>query len=148
MAREDGCACRYTERRNYPPYAIGTRFGFWGIARLDRVAFGVCLWSKLSVNWAPGGRLPPGSLSQRYERQNTDKHNKINARLNRARLAALLFRPPMTGHDDWAWIHGDRSQTAGKARSSLVVYFATEGARDRVVRNSLTINSLWYHAKL
>jgi hypothetical protein len=47
-----------------------------------------------------------------------------------------------------AWIHGNRSQTAGRARSSLIVYFATEEARDRVVRDGLTVRGLWYYTKL
>ena len=47
-----------------------------------------------------------------------------------------------------AWIHGVRSQTAGKKRSSLIVYLATEEARDRVVKDGLTIKGLWHHVKL
>lgn len=40
-------------------------------------------------------------LSQRHELQN-QTNKQLDARLNRARLAALLFCPPMAGHDDWA----------------------------------------------
>jgi len=47
-----------------------------------------------------------------------------------------------------AWIHGARSQTAGGKRSSLIVYLATEEARDRVVKDGLTIKGLWHHVKL
>jgi hypothetical protein len=47
-----------------------------------------------------------------------------------------------------AWIHGARSQTAGKQRSSLIVYLATEETRDRVVKEGLTIKGIWHHVKL
>ena len=47
-----------------------------------------------------------------------------------------------------AWIHGARTQTAGKKRSSLIVYLATEEARNRAVKEGLTIKGIWHHVKL
>jgi hypothetical protein len=47
-----------------------------------------------------------------------------------------------------SWIHGNRTLNAGKKRSSLVVYFCSEAAREVAVRDGLTISGVWYSVKL
>jgi hypothetical protein len=47
-----------------------------------------------------------------------------------------------------AWIHGERTLNAGKPRSSLIVYFHSEAAREVAVREGITIQGAWYRTKL
>jgi hypothetical protein len=47
-----------------------------------------------------------------------------------------------------SWIHGNRTLNAGKKRSSLIVYFVSEEARETAVRNGITISGVWYSVKL
>jgi hypothetical protein len=47
-----------------------------------------------------------------------------------------------------SWIHGNRTLSAGKKRSSLIVYFITETAREAAIRDGITISGVWYSVKL
>jgi len=47
-----------------------------------------------------------------------------------------------------AWIHGNRTLNAGKKRSSLIMYFCSEAAREVAVREGVIIQGVWYRTKL
>jgi hypothetical protein len=46
------------------------------------------------------------------------------------------------------WLHGERTEKSGKARSSLVVYLSAESLRDKALQEGITIKGVWYNTKL
>ena len=47
-----------------------------------------------------------------------------------------------------SWIHGGRTEKAGKKRSSLIVYLSSEDRRDKVIQEGIAIKGIWYATKL
>jgi hypothetical protein len=73
-------------------------------------------------------------------------NSKVIQQITQENRHTMIIKPsPITR---LSWIHGNRTLNAEKKRSSLIVYFRSEEAREAVIKNGITIGGYWYSVKL